>query len=90
VIELINLEPGKKSQLFLTKIFTSFFFSQCRNTFLFKESRTTGKHLPAPLPTPIKPISANPVPMDAFDAYFPYDAYRPHQRDMLEFALLKW
>jgi len=24
--------------------------------------------------------------MDAFDAYFPYDAYRPHQRDMLEFA----
>jgi DNA excision repair protein ERCC-2 len=24
--------------------------------------------------------------MAAFDAYFPYDAYRPHQRDMLEFA----
>jgi hypothetical protein len=38
------------------------------------------------VPTPIKPFNANPVPMDAFDAYFPYDAYRPHQRDMLEFA----
>ena len=24
--------------------------------------------------------------MDAFDAFFSYDAYRPHQRDMLEFA----
>jgi len=37
-------------------------------------------------PTPIKPISANPMPMDDFDAYFPYDRYRPHQREMLEFA----
>jgi DNA excision repair protein ERCC-2 len=24
--------------------------------------------------------------MDEVDAYFPYDAYRPYQRDMLEFA----
>jgi len=24
--------------------------------------------------------------MDGFDAWFPYDNYRPHQREMLEFA----
>jgi len=26
------------------------------------------------------------IPMDAFDNYFPYGEYRPHQREMLEFA----
>jgi hypothetical protein len=24
--------------------------------------------------------------MDGFDAWFPYDAYHPHQREILEFA----
>ena len=26
------------------------------------------------------------ITMDAFDAFFPYSEYRPHQREMLEFA----
>ena len=26
------------------------------------------------------------ITMDAFDAFFPYREYRPHQREMLEFA----
>ena len=38
------------------------------------------------LPTPIKPFSANHMPMDTIDSYFPYAEYRPGQRHMLEVA----
>jgi len=41
---------------------------------------------PVPVPTPIKPFSTNNIPMDTFDAYFPYAEYRPNQRRMLEFV----
>ena len=39
-----------------------------------------------PVPTPIKPFSTNNIPMDTFDAYFPYAEYRPNQRSMLQFV----
>lgn len=51
-------------------------FTYCNGLFHFRAN-----------PTSIKPNSTNTMAeMDTIDTFFPYDHYRPHQRQMLDFA----
>jgi len=58
------LQP-KKIPIFSFKSYPIDFFHNNCDTFTFKEPITTGKYLPAPVPTPIKPGSTTIMAMDS-------------------------